>query len=42
MARDIVRDDGKDRSAWMMTGPDWDAPHVLLLFAMRAAMMTGR
>jgi predicted metal-binding membrane protein len=27
-------------SAWMMTA-DWDAPHVLLLFAMWAVMMTG-
>jgi len=27
-------------SAWMMTA-DWDAPHMLLLFAMWAAMMTA-
>ena len=27
-------------SAWMMT-PDWDAPHLLLLLAMWAVMMTG-
>src|SRR6185369_10837137 len=27
-------------SAWMMTA-DWDVPHVVLLFAMWAAMMTA-
>src|SRR6188474_3096614 len=27
-------------SAWMMT-PQWDAPHLLLLWAMWAVMMTG-
>ena len=27
-------------SAWMMT-PRWDAPHLLLLWAMWAVMMTG-
>ena len=39
MARDMYGP-MRGASAWMMT-PSWDAPHVILLWAMWAVMMTG-